>query len=65
MAECRSCPRFGDKREGYEVAAVCQLDAIGLGDKEPCRKKTMVAAYLRRVQFRGGECEPWRERLKC
>jgi hypothetical protein len=63
VAVCHTCPNFGDKRPGYEFAAVCQLDAPS-SDNEPCRKKAMVAAYLRRVDFRGGECTPWVLRLR-
>jgi len=54
------CPDYGDPAEGYEMAAVCQLDdPPAYIDTEPCRKKAMVAAYQKRVQFEGGECGPW------
>ena len=56
------CVNYGDRRPGYEMASVCQLDAPQ-SDKEPCRKKAMCSAYLRRVQFRGNECGPWQEWL--
>ena len=57
------CLNYGDKTEGYEMAAVCQLDAPA-DSKEPCRKKAMVAAYQRRVQFPGDECGKWKEVLQ-
>jgi len=54
------CPDYGDPAEGYEMAAVCQLDdPPAYIDTEPCRKKNMVAAYQKRVRFPGGECGPW------
>lgn len=55
---CKTCPEYGDPL--YPMAPVCQLDAPA-SDTEPCRKKAMVAAYLKRLQLRGGECGPWRE----
>ena len=62
---CKTCPDYGDPAEGYEMAAVCQLDdPPAYIDTEPCRKKCMVAAYQRRVQEEGGElCGPWQKRL--
>ncbi len=51
---------MGDPNPDYIFAPVCQLDAERAGWKEPCRKKAMVAAYLKRVQFKGGECEKWK-----
>ena len=57
---CKTCPDYGDPDPGYAWAPVCQLDVPpGDAEKEPCRKKNMVAAYQKRVQFPGGECGPW------
>ena len=62
---CKTCPDYGDPAEGYEMAAVCQLDdPPAYIDTEPCRKKCMVAAYQKRVQFEGGECGKWKAYLE-
>ena len=60
------CPDYGDPDPGYAWAPVCQLDAPpGDAEKEPCRKKNMVAAYQKRVRFPGGElCGKWKAYLE-